>query len=198
MILIIDNGSQYTHLIKRSCRDLDFNAQILNAKANKTEFEKLLADKTDPLSHIILSGGPSSVYTDPPSLCSYICTLTKDNKLNLPILGICYGQQMIAHIFGAEVAKGKSAEYGFSQIFIDKEDALFSGLETHGKSFRAWASHFDEVKMLPTGFESLAHSEICKFEAIKHTTKNIFGVQFHPEVWHTENGEKIIQNFLKV
>ncbi|MGV8085015.1 MAG: GMP synthase subunit A [Candidatus Bilamarchaeum sp.] len=192
MILIIDNGSQYTHLIKRNCRDLGFDAEIINAKATLSELDKLLQNKVE---RIILSGGPGSVYMDPPNLSNEICERIKSGKLNVPLLGICYGQQMIAHCFGAKVAKGKSAEYGFCQIELDEETGLLKEIP---KSIRAWVSHFDEVKELPKDFVKIAHSESCEIEGMRHRTKKIYSVQFHPEVWHTEHGEKIIENFLKI
>ncbi|MBI5047023.1 GMP synthase subunit A [Candidatus Micrarchaeota archaeon] len=198
MILIIDNGSQYTHLIKRTCRDLEYDAEIVNSRESFEKIEKLVHAKQ--FEKIILSGGPGSVYSDPPNLSSIICTKIKNNELEIPLLGICYGHQMISHIFGAKVAKGKSAEYGFCEITIDegkKENAngILTGIP---KRFRAWVSHFDEAKELPKDFVKLAHSESCEIEAMKHKTKQIFGLQFHPEVWHTENGEEILKNFLKI
>jgi GMP synthase (glutamine-hydrolysing) len=191
MVLIIDNGSQYTHLIKRGCRELGFEAEMLYNKAPYSQVEELLKKG---ISRIILSGGPSSVYSDPPNLSSMICERVKEERIRLPLLGICYGQQMIGHIFGARVAKGVSAEYGLSQITVDDEDTLFRDVP---KSFRAWVSHFDEVKELPAGFIKLAHSETCAIEAMRHKNRPIFSAQFHPEVWHTENGEQILKNFLE-
>jgi GMP synthase (glutamine-hydrolysing) len=191
MVLIIDNGSQYTHLIKRGCRELGFEAEMLYNKADYSQVEDLLKKG---VSRIILSGGPSSVYSDPPNLSSMICERVKEEKIRLPLLGICYGQQMIGHVFGAKVAKGASAEYGLSQITVDDEDVLFRDVPG---AFRAWVSHFDEVKELPSGFVKLAHSETCPIEAMRHKTRPIFSVQFHPEVWHTENGEQTLKNFLE-
>ena len=192
MILIIDNGSQYTHLIKRNCRDLGFEAEIINARSGVEELDKFLKNGVEK---IILSGGPGSVYSDPPNLSSEVCKRVKAEALNLPILGICYGQQMIGYSFGASVAKGKSAEYGFCQVELDEESGIFEGVP---KSIRAWVSHFDEVKNLPEGFVKIAHSDSCAIEGMRHKSKKIFSVQFHPEVWHTEHGEKIIENFLKI
>jgi GMP synthase (glutamine-hydrolysing) len=191
MILIIDNGSQYTHLIKRTCRELGFDAEMLYSKAEYSQVEELLKSG---IARIILSGGPSSVYTDPPNLSSMICGRVKEGRIRLPLLGICYGQQMIAHVFGARVEKGRSAEYGLGEIEIDEEDALFAGVP---KKIRAWVSHFDEVKELPKGFVRLAHSATCRIEAMRHGERPIFSVQFHPEVWHTEHGEDILRNFLE-
>jgi GMP synthase (glutamine-hydrolysing) len=113
----------------------------------------------------------------------------------MPVLGVCYGQQMIALVFGAKVAKGKSAEYGMGEVEIDSEDVIFKGVP---KKIKAWVSHFDEVKELPKGFVKLAHSATCDIEAMRHAERPIFGVQFHPEVWHTENGEDIMRNFLEI
>ena len=192
MILIIDNGSQYTHLIKRGCRELGYEAEMLYSKADFSEFEKL---RETGIAKIILGGGPSSIYNDPPNLNSKICGMVRDGDIKLPMLGICYGLQTIAHVFGAKVANGESAEYGLGEIEIDDEDVLFKGVP---KKFRAWVSHFDEVKELPEGFVKLAHSSTCEIEAMKHKELSVFGVQFHPEVWHTENGEAILRNFLEI
>lgn len=191
MILIIDNGSQYTHLIKRNCREMGFEAEMLFNKAQYSQVDELMKAG---IARIILSGGPSSVYSDPPNLSSMICQRVRDGQIRLPLLGICYGHQMIAHTFGAKVAKGKSAEYGLGEVDIDEEDALFAGVP---KKIRAWVSHFDEAKEVPKGFRSLAHSESCSIEAMRHDGMPVFSVQFHPEVWHTEHGEDILRNFLE-
>jgi GMP synthase (glutamine-hydrolysing) len=192
MILIIDNGSQYTHLIKRNCRELGFDSEMLYAKA---PWEKVEEFMKSGIAKIILSGGPGSVYTDPPNLSSMICRKVKDEEIMLPLLGLCYGHQMISHVWGAKVDKGKSAEYGMGEVEIDDEDILFKGVP---KKFRAWVSHYDEAKELPKGFRKLAHSESCMIEAMRHESRQIFGVQFHPEVWHTEHGEDILRNFLEI
>jgi GMP synthase (glutamine-hydrolysing) len=192
MILIIDNGSQYTHLIKRNCRELGYDAEMLYSKAPFGQVEEIMKSG---VAKIILSGGPSSVYSDPPNLSSIICERVKSEEIRLPVLGVCYGHQMIGHVFGAKVAKGKSAEYGMGEVEIDDDDVLFRGVP--GK-IRAWVSHFDEVKELPRGFVRLAHSGSCGIEAMRHAERPVFGVQFHPEVWHTEHGEDILGNFLEI
>jgi GMP synthase (glutamine-hydrolysing) len=192
MILIIDNGSQYTHLIKRGCRELGFDAETLYNKAGFDKAEEMLKSG---VARIILSGGPSSVYTDPPNLSSMLCERVRDGKVLVPLLGICYGHQMVTHIFGGKVSKGKSAEYGLGEVEIDAEDAIFKGVP---KKIRAWVSHFDEAKELPKGFIKLAHSATCDIEAMRHRQMPVFGVQFHPEVWHTEHGEDILRNFLEM
>lgn len=192
MILIVDNGSQYTHLIKRGCRELGYEAEMLYAKAEEHVFDELM--KTG-IAKIIISGGPKSVYSEPPNLGTKICRDYVDGNIRLPLLGICYGHQMIAHEFGGKVEKGKSAEYGTGEIDIDADGVIFKGIP---RRIKAWVSHFDQVVDLPGGFEALAHSETCAIEAMRHKERPIFGVQFHPEVWHTEHGEDILRNFLSV
>lgn len=189
-ILILDNGSQYTHLIKRNCRDLDFEAEIVNSKSDESIIKKI-----DEFSRIIISGGPSSVYLDKPTICNKIVELVKEGKIKKPLLGICYGQQLIAHVFGAKVANGKSAEYGMSKIEITKTNAVL--FKEVPKQITAWVSHFDEVKEVPKGFVVTAKSNTCEIEGLENKEMKIYSVQFHPEVWHTEFGEKIIKNFLE-
>jgi len=192
MILIIDNGSQYTHLIKRNCRDLGYEAEMLYAKAKYELFEEYVKSG---ISRLILSGGPKSVYEETPNLGTVVCEKIKEDEIRIPLLGICYGHQMIAHIWGGKVGKGESAEYGVGEIEIDDEDVIFKGVP---KKLRIWVSHYDEVKELPEGFVKLAHSETCGIEAMRHKELPIFSVQFHPEVWHTEHGEDILRNFLEL
>ncbi len=191
MIVIVDRGSQYTHLIKRNFRDLDSEAEIVSALQPYDNVKTNLGDA----ERIVLSGGPSSVSEDKDSLTRVVAEKIKAGKLNVPLLGICYGHQMIADVWGGRVDKGKSAEYGVSEITVDNEDIILKGMPP---KFKAWVSHFDEVKELPEEFEALAHSETCGIEAMRHRKRPVFAVQFHPEVWHTENGEKILANFVKV
>ncbi len=189
MILIIDIGSQYTHLIKRNCRDMDFEAEIIQ---NSEPYEKV-KEQIKSAEKIILSGGPSSVYAKSNGLAEEIVKEYKEGTLTQPLLGICFGHQLITHVFGGTVAKGAAAEYGISEISVDKEGTLFKNVP---KKFKAWVSHFDEAKKAPKEFKVLAHSSTCKIESMEHETKKIYSVQFHPEVWHTEHGETILKNFL--
>jgi GMP synthase (glutamine-hydrolysing) len=191
MILIIDNGSQYTHLIKRNCRDFGYEAEMLYAKAKYELLEEWLKSG---ISRLILSGGPHSVYEEEPNLGTTVCEKIKAGEMKMPLLGICYGHQMIAHVWGGKVAKGESAEYGMGEVEVADEDVLFKGVP---RKLRVWVSHFDEVKKLPEGFDKLAHSEICEVEAMRHRELPVFSVQFHPEVWHTEHGEDILRNFIE-
>ena len=182
-ILIVDMGSQYTHVIWRTCRDLGHDGKIVPKTVTRAEL--------DAADAVILSGGPSSVTKDNFHALPDFIKSKPDTKA---VLGICLGHQLLAHSLGGTVVKGKNAEYGISRIEVDKPGALLEGVPA---SFNAWVSHFDEVKKMPEGFVSLAHSETCAHEAMEMPSRKLFSVQFHPEVWHTENGEKILENFLK-
>ena len=186
-VYVIDLGGQYTHVIWRTVRDLGYEVEI---KPKESKFEEI-----KDVGAIIFSGGPGSATSGEFGVCKEIIEKIKKGEFTKPLLGICMGHQLIAHQFGGTVEKGKHAEYGTMKIIVDEEDELFKGVP---KEFNVWISHFDEVKELPEDFIVLAHSEVCKIEAMKHKEKNIYGVQFHPEVWHTENGEKIRKNFLKL
>ena len=110
-------------------------------------------------------------------------------------MGICLTHQLIAIVFGGKAGPAKQPEYGPVEVFVDEKDELLEGF---GKSFKAWETHNDEIKLLPEDFKVLAHSEKCKIQVIRHTTKPIFVTQFHPEVVHTENGTQIFKNFIRV
>ncbi|MFN3909900.1 MAG: GMP synthase subunit A [Candidatus Anstonellaceae archaeon] len=183
--LIINLGSQYTHVIWRSFRDLGIEAVI--HQPNIPLKDALFFDT------FILSGGPSSVNTMKKNIAFSLLELSKEDKLNRPILGICLGHQLIARIFGGEVKTGISGEYGLTKIQIIKKHKIFEGLPN---SLNVWASHFDQVSRLPEEFEVLASSSNCPIEAFAHRLKPIIGLQFHPEVWHTQYGEKILSNFI--
>ncbi|MBU0586490.1 glutamine-hydrolyzing GMP synthase [Candidatus Micrarchaeota archaeon] len=191
MILIIDNGSQYTHLIKRNCRDMDLEAEIIGSRIS---LDEIIAKNPEK---IILSGGPSSVYApeEQEKVGAKVVKAVFEGRISIPLLGICFGHQIIGHFLGGEVKKGKNAEYGIAKIIVDKEGVLLKGVP---KEFNAWVSHFDEIVQAPPGFEVLAHSSTCKAEAMENNEKRIYSVQFHPEVWHTEHGELILQNFLRL
>lgn len=191
MILIVDNGSQYTHLIMRNCRDMDYDSVIVN---NNSEYERSVKPIEDKIEHVILSGGPGSVYTGDNGLSEAVARKIIDGEKQWPLFGICFGHQVIANVLGVRVGRGKSAEYGTSEIIVDNEDRIFKDMP---KRFNAWVSHFDEVKQVPKDFIPLAHSESCDIEAMCHKERDIYSVQFHPEVWHTQYGERIIENFLE-
>ncbi len=177
MIAVIDFGSQYTKLIARRIREFGVKSIIFPFDVNIKELKN--ADG------IILSGGPSSIYDkDAPIPDRNIFGLNK------PILGICYGLQIITDFFGGEVIKGKKREYG-EKIFLHKGDDLFEGIP---KESVVWMSHGDEIKKIPEDFKVIGFTDTNPFAAIRKD--NIFGIQFHPEVTHSVYGKKIIENFI--
>ncbi len=182
LILIIDFGSQYTQLITRRVREANVYSEIHSHKISVDEVKSLSP------AGIILSGGPMSVYDEgSPQLNSGIL------NLGIPVLGICYGLQLICKISGGVVEPAGDREYGKANLIINEEDELFKGVKTESV---AWMSHGDYLTKLPEGFKVFAksdHSPIC---SIADSDRKIYGVQFHPEVAHTEEGEKIIRNFL--
>jgi GMP synthase (glutamine-hydrolysing) len=180
MVLIVDMGSQYTHVIWRAVRDL--------GRVGKIVPKQVSAGELSGADAVILSGGPSSVTND-----QFYNLPAQIRKADRPILGICLGHQLIAHTLGGKVVKGKNAEYGISKIEVDRPGVILDGLP---QSFNAWVSHFDEVAKMPAGFVALAHSDTCRIEAMESPARKTFSVQFHPEVWHTEGGERILRNFL--
>ncbi|ACX72121.1 GMP synthase, small subunit [Methanocaldococcus vulcanius M7] len=182
MIVILDNGGQYVHRIHRSLKYLGVPSKIIPNTTPLTEIES-----NEDIKGIILSGGPN---IEKAKQCIDIALNAK-----LPILGICLGHQIIALAYGGEIGRAEAEEYALTEIYVDEEDDLFKNVP---KKFKAWASHKDEVKKIPKNFKILAHSDICKVEAMKHMSKSIYGVQFHPEVAHTEYGSEILKNFCKV
>ncbi|MGB9718995.1 MAG: GMP synthase subunit A [Candidatus Anstonellales archaeon] len=188
MIAIIDNGSQYTHLIKRSFKYLKKEAEIFSAA-------RLLPEKIKDAEAFVLSGGPSSVLSGYEKINERVIKKVFSGEWKNPLLGICFGHQLIAHVLGGKVEKGSMAEYGFTEIERIGESVLLKNMP---EKFRAWSSHFDEVREVPSGFAIVAKSKTCEVEAMENAERKIFSTQFHPEVWHTENGEQVFRNFLEV
>lgn len=188
MILIIDFGSQSTHLISRRLKELGADNLILNP--DEVDIKSISKYKG-----IILSGGPSSVYE------KNAPTISKElfNK-RIPILGICYGQHLICNLLGGEVKQGVKKEYGpadleivtFTQLFHTDKDTPMAA------KFSVWMSHGDEVKKIPKDFIILAKTATIPYAAISNKKKNIYAIQFHPEVIHTQFGEQILKNFLTI
>ena len=180
-LVVLDFGSQYSHLICRRIRDFSEYAELVPYDISLEELKKL-----NPKG-IIFSGGPSSVYD------SKAPTPTKKIfQMQIPILGICYGHQIIVNNFGGKV-KRVNKEYGSAVLSIDDNSDIFSGV---GDSIRAWMSHGDEAKLVPDNFEIIGHSENARAAAISNKQKAVYGIQFHPEVVHTENGNEILKNFV--
>ncbi|MCS7118915.1 MAG: GMP synthase subunit A [Archaeoglobaceae archaeon] len=184
MILIMENYGQYTHRIWRTLRELGVKAEII---ANTTPIEDIRAK--NPFG-IIFSGGPT---LERVGNCWKI--LERYEEFQIPILGICLGHQLIAKHFGGVVDRGDKGEYSLVEVEILEENEIFKGLP---KKLKVWASHMDEVKKLPENFELLARSEFCEVEAMKHRRLPVYGLQFHPEVTHTEKGKEIYRNFVSI
>ncbi|MGQ9607994.1 MAG: glutamine-hydrolyzing GMP synthase [bacterium] len=182
IVIVLDFGSQYSQLIARRIRENNVYCRILPYNI-PIEYLVSLAPKG-----IFLSGGPASVYaTDAPSCDPDIF------KLNIPILGICYGMQLMAHKLNGKVEPAPSREYGLAYLFVDKQSEIFDGI---GDKFPVWMSHGDSVSVVPEGFEVLAHTETLPIAAMADKKRQLFGFQFHPEVVHTPKGKDIIANFL--
>jgi GMP synthase (glutamine-hydrolysing) len=185
-ILVLDFGGQYCHLIARRIREQGVYSEIVPCDVTAEEASSLR--KRMNIKGILLSGGPSSVYEEkaPPFNPEIL-------GLGLPILGLCYGHQLIAYLSGGKIRGGDRKEYGLTEVTVDKPVGVLEGL---GPRERVWMSHGDTVYSLPKGFEVLAHSENCPVAAFRCKDKPIYGLQWHPEVVHTEHGTTMLGNFL--
>ena len=185
-ILIIDFGSQFTQLIARRIRELGVFSEIISHKKIK------LKDIDQTVKGIILSGGPLNVYQ--------INKYSFDKKiinLDVPILGICFGHQILIKTeLGGKVKQSKHREFGLANIFKKNESLLIKNFFNKQKSKKVWMSHADQVSRLPKNFKVIASSTNSKFAIVENKLKRFYGIQFHPEVTHTENGKKLISNFI--
>ena len=179
-IIILDFGSQYNQLIGRRIREMEVYSEILPFN---TPLSEILERKP---KGIILSGGPSSVNAENAHFVE-----KEIYEQEIPVLGICYGMQLTAHLLGGKVGKGEKGEYGKAHLEIVKENDLLKGVYQNSI---VWMSHFDEVSQLPAGFELNAKSGVIA--SISNPEKKIYGVQFHPEVSHSEEGGKMLENFV--
>ncbi|NUE01950.1 GMP synthase subunit A [Halorubraceae archaeon YAN] len=177
-VVVIDNHGQFTHLERRALRDLDVETELID---NETDPADVEADG------IVLSGGPdmdragrSAEYLD----------------ADVPVLGICLGMQLIAEELGGRVGSGDYGGYADVDVeILDADDPLIGSL---APQTRVWASHADEVKAVPDGFTHTATSDVCGVEAMSNTDRDLYGVQWHPEVAHTERGEEVFENFISI
>jgi len=182
-IVILDFGSQYTQVIARRIRECNVYSTIVPFSTPAKEIAALAP------KGIILSGGPSSVYSEGAPLPD-----RKIFKLGVPVLGICFGVQLLAHFLGGKVEKGPKREYGKGTLTVlDPNCALFDGLPPN---LQVWNSHGDKLTRLPTDFTVVATTENSDYAAIEHSAKRFFGIQFHPEVVHTPRGKEIISNYV--
>jgi GMP synthase (glutamine-hydrolysing) len=182
MVIILNFGSQFAHLIARRVRDLGVKAEIFPFDTPASEIQK-----HNPVG-IIFSGGPASVLEkDSPRPDKEIF------KIGIPVLGICYGHQVMAHMLGGKVSKGKYREFGKEVLSILSKKDIFRGLAS--KEI-VWFSHGDQVSILPKGFKETASTTGCEYATFSDPKRNLYGIQFHPEVTHTKHGEKLLKNFL--
>ena len=182
LIIILDFGSQYNQLIARRVRECKVYCELIHYN---TPLQKIRSMKP---CGIIFSGGPSSVYEkNAPKLNKEIF------ELGVPILGICYGMQLMAHMLGGEVGETEKHEYGKTELTVLEDEILFEGLNP---KLICWMSHGDIVKEIPHKFKVLAHTPNSPIAAMANFKSSLFGVQFHPEVVHTPWGIEIIRNFL--
>ena len=184
-ILIIDFGSQFTQLIARRTRELGVFSEIISHK-------KITIDQIDhTIKGIILSGGPLNVYES--NKYSF------DKRIlfkNIPILGICFGHQILSKVMGGRVKQSKHREFGLANIYKKNDSEIIRNFFKNKKSINVWMSHADQVSKLPKNFKVVASSQNSKFAIVENKAQKFYGVQFHPEVTHTENGIKILSNFI--
>jgi len=177
-IAVLDFGSQYTQLIARKIRELEIRSEILPYNISPAQLKTAKG--------VIFSGGPKSVYEQNAPLPH-----PEIFSLNKPTLGICYGMQVITHYFNGKVEKAKSREYGYADLSIKNKNLLFSGIP---QKTVVWMSHGDKIAAQPEGFDTIAYTENSPYAVIRKG--DIYGIQFHPEVKHTEYGKEILKNFV--
>jgi len=185
-ILVLDFGGQYCHLIGRRVREFKVYSEIVPHDITPKKIEAM--HERFNVKGLILSGSPQSVYKQNVPKCD-----AEILDFGIPVLGLCYGHHLIAYICGGNVKLGKQKEFGATYVIIDKPLGVLKGL---GKREKVWMSHSDTVFALPEEFEVLAHTENSPVAAFKHKEKPIYGLQWHPEVAHTENGMKMLRNFI--
>ncbi|QZY54210.1 glutamine-hydrolyzing GMP synthase [Crassaminicella profunda] len=182
LVLVIDFGGQYKELIARRVREQNVYCEVVSYK---TPLEKI---KEKNPKGIIFTGGPASVYAEKsPTIGKEIF------ELGIPVLGICYGGQLMAHLFGGKVTKAKTREYGRVELNIKNKEGIFVDIENNSKG---WMSHTDYIEVAPEGFEVTAITDHCPVAAMRNAEKKLYAVQFHPEVEHSEKGREMIKNFL--
>ncbi|MBQ7264868.1 MAG: glutamine-hydrolyzing GMP synthase [Firmicutes bacterium] len=182
LIIVLDFGGQYNQLIARRVRECNVYCEVKSYKTSLEEIKKLSP------KGIIFTGGPNSVYDEAsPKISKEIF------ELGIPVLGICYGCQLMSYVLGGKVESAKTSEYGKTETCFDTSSLLFKSLPQKGIT---WMSHTDLVTALPQGFSSIAQSSECPNAAIADPERKFYGMQYHPEVLHTENGVNMIKNFL--
>ena len=181
-VIVIDFGGQYNQLVARRVRECNVYCEIYSYK---TDIQKI---KDMHPKGIILTGGPNSCYEEGAPTC------TKELfELGIPVLGLCYGAQLMQHVLGGKVEKAPVREYGKTEVFVNTESPLFTGIE---EKTICWMSHFDYISKAAPGFEICAHTADCPVAAAENREKNLYAIQFHPEVLHTVRGKEILSNYV--
>lgn len=183
MIIVLDFGGQYNQLVARRVRECNVYCEIYSYR---TELEKI--KEMNPKG-IILTGGPNSCYeADSPTYKKELF------ELGIPVLGLCYGAQLMQHVLGGKVEKAPVREYGKTEVMVDKSSPLFANVE---EKTICWMSHFDYISNVAPGFKISAHTADCPVAAAENQDKNLYAIQFHPEVLHTQEGSKMLYNFVR-
>ncbi len=184
LVIVLDFGGQYNQLVARRVRECNVYCEIYSYK---TDIQKI--KEMNPKG-IILTGGPNSCYeADSPTYSEELF------KLGIPVLGLCYGAQLMMHVLGGEVKKANVREYGKTEVMVDKTSSKVF-LDVSGRTI-CWMSHFDYIAQTAPGFEITAHTADCPVAAAENEAEKLYAIQFHPEVLHTVEGTKMINNFVK-
>ncbi|WP_315114866.1 glutamine-hydrolyzing GMP synthase [Clostridium intestinale] len=182
LVLVLDFGGQYNQLIARRVRECNVYCEVHPYKLSVDEIREL-----NPKG-IIFTGGPNSVYGEDSPLCDKAIF-----ELGIPVLGICYGSQLMAHVLGGKVATAPVSEYGKTEVSVNVESKLFEGVSP---STICWMSHTDYIENAPENFKIVGNTPVCPVAAMENEEKNLYAVQFHPEVMHTQEGTKMLSNFV--
>ena len=182
-VIVIDFGGQYNQLVARRVRECNVYCEIYSYKTDIAKIKEM-----NPKG-IILTGGPNSCYEADSPTCS-----RELFELGIPVLGLCYGAQLMMHVLGGKVEKAPVREYGKTEVFVDKTSPLFSDVN---ETTICWMSHFDRIEKAAPGFEIVAHTADCPIAATQNVEKKLYAIQFHPEVLHTINGTQMIYNFVR-
>ena len=182
-IIVLDFGGQYNQLVARRVRECNVYCEIYSYKTDLTKIKEM-----NPKG-IILTGGPNSCYeADSPTYSKELF------ELGVPVLGLCYGAQLMMHVLGGKVEKAPVREYGKTEVFVDTSSPLFEGVSP---TTICWMSHFDYISQVAPGFSICAHTADCPVAAAQNIEKNLYAIQFHPEVLHTKEGTKMLSNFVR-
>ena len=183
LVLVLDFGGQYNQLIARRVRECNVYCEVHPYNLSVEKIREM-----NPKG-IIFTGGPNSVYGENSPLCDKAIF-----ELGIPVLGICYGSQLMAHVLGGSVATAPVSEYGKTEVTVDNESKLFDGVQS---STICWMSHTDYIERAPENFKIIGHTPVCPVAAMECEEKNLYAVQFHPEVMHTQEGTTMLTNFVK-